>query len=209
MSTENPEALTPADLASLDWLERIAQHGVSAYGVASAALAEIRARRLYRGTHGSFEAYLRERWGIDPSQEGPCETLARVCKLTLATLDRDALAAVDIQLTVRKRPGAVGERDHPLRGVDAADDELVPRLRWLVSEASGTIGDLAHRLERRAPDIDDEARAQLREDLLVLEDELEAVKGLLLSPADWDARLRRLLEDEVPPYEDHPDPDDL
>jgi uncharacterized Zn finger protein len=182
MSNTDPEALTPADIASLEWLQQIAEHRVRSYGEASAALAEIRARRLYRGTHASFEAYLRERWGIEPSQGDPYETLARVCELTLATLDRDALAA---------------------------DEELIPRLRWLVREATGTIGDLAHRLERRASDIDDEARAQLREDLDVLEDELEAVRALLISPAGWDAQLTRLLEDEVPPLEDHTDPEDL
>lgn len=145
----------------------------------------------------------------NPDDLDPCEALARLCKLTLATLDRDALAAVDIQLTVRKRPGAALEPDQPDRGVLPADDELVPRLRWLVGEAAGTIGDLAHRLELRAAEIDDDARAQLRHDLLMLDDELEAVKALLVAPSDWDDELRRMLGDEVPPFEDHADPEDL
>jgi hypothetical protein len=209
MSSHQPTELSAAELADLDRLEAITLDGLGAHEEASAALAQIRARRLYRGTHGSFEDYVRERFNVSSSQGGPYEILARLCELTLTTLDRDALAAVDIQLTVRKRPGAVGEPKQPRLGVNATDDELVPRLRWLVSDAAGTIGDLAHRLERRATEIDDQARAELRKDLVILEDELEAVRGLLMSPADWDAKLRRLLEDEVPPFEDHTDPEDL
>jgi hypothetical protein len=62
-------------------------------------------------------------------------------------------------------------------------------------------------LERRATDIDDGARAQLRDDVLVLDDELAALKALLLA-IDWDSELARLLRDELPPLDPDSDPED-
>jgi hypothetical protein len=80
-------------------------------------------------------------------------------------------------------------------------EELLPTLRWLLTKASGTIGLIAYKLERRAADIDDGARAQLRDDVLVLEDELITVKALLAELIDWDLEFGRLLDDELPPFD--------
>jgi hypothetical protein len=52
---------------------------------------------------------------------------------------------------------------------DSSDDKLIPTLRWLLTDATGTIGEVAHELESRAAEIDDSARAQLRDDVLVLD----------------------------------------
>jgi len=86
-------------------------------------------------------------------------------------------------------------------------NELLPALRWLLTHASGTIGEVVHQLESRAADIDDGARAQLRDDVHVVDGELAVVKALLLELIDWDSELRRLLEDELPPLGTDTDPD--
>jgi hypothetical protein len=52
-------------------------------------------------------------------------------------------------------------------------------------------------LETRAAEIDDDARAQLGDDVLVRDGELAVVKALLLELIDWDSGLARLLNDEL------------
>lgn len=208
MSSRNHNDLTPAEISDLDDLETTLRHGLAEYEEVGDALAEIRDRRLYRATHDSFEDYLRERWDIAASG-GASQILARVCELTLAALDSEELAGVDVQLTVRKRRNIADEQDQPTVSVNLEDDELIPRLRWLMAQATGTIGELAYGLERSAADLDDKRRAQLRDDLLVLDEELAIAKALLIAPENWDGELQRLLEGEIPPFEDPTDHDDL
>jgi hypothetical protein len=86
-------------------------------------------------------------------------------------------------------------------------DDLVPTLRWLLTHATGTIGRVAHQLERRAVDIDDADRDQLRDDVLVLDDELTTLKALLLGLIDWNSEFERLLKDELPPLDRDTDPE--
>jgi hypothetical protein len=45
-------------------LEQIVERGLLTFREVGAALLEIRERRLYRGTHATFEGYCRERWLI-------------------------------------------------------------------------------------------------------------------------------------------------
>ena len=71
---------------------------------------------------------------------------------------------------------------------------------WLLNHSNGTIADVAHHLETRAADLDDDARELLREDVLALDEELATVKALL-APVDWDAEHGRLLAGEIPPIE--------
>jgi hypothetical protein len=203
MSSINPEdrtdpepELTPADIENLDRLEvQVAD-----------ALDEIRERRLYRDRHRSFETYLRERWGVaNRDEREPCEALARACEQTLSTLAGDEPVGIEIRLAVRKE----GESSFDLsNAAEPTSDELVPTLRWLLSQAGGTIGEVAHHLESNAADVDDAARAQLRDDVLVVDGELAVVKALLVEFIDWDAELRRLLRDELPPLDADSDPDD-
>ena len=223
--------LTPAEIENLDRLEDRAQRGLATYVEVGDALAEIRDKHLYRGSHPSFETYVRERWGVDvpngdpPSQvaarpEGaatalakrePCaelqdrpyEALARACEQTLSALAGDDATGIEIKLAIRKpgdrRPREDGRSVGLWNAGEPAGLERVPMLRWLLSQAGGTIGDVAHQLESHAAEIDDRARAQLRDDVLVLDGELAVIKALLVEVLDWDSELSRLLEDELPP----------
>jgi hypothetical protein len=94
------------------------------------------------------------------------------------------------------------------RAGEHTGEELLPMLRWRVSQAIGTIAEVAHLLESRASDVDDGARNHLRDDILVLDDELETLTALLAEPVDWDSGFTRLLEGELPPLDAAADPDD-
>lgn len=145
----------------------------------------------------------------------PCEALARACEETLSALARNEQMNIEIRLAVRHQeaPGVDTEEAtlDPSEIDDPVGPELLRRLRWLLTEATGTIGLVGYQLETRAADIDDGARAQLRDDVLVLDDELATVKALLLEIIDWDSELGRLLKDDLPPFDtdvDNHDADD-
>jgi hypothetical protein len=119
---------------------------------------------------------------------------------------------IEIRLAVRKpgdpdAPAAGGQRWDPWEVSETMGDDLVPTLRWLLTHATGTIGRVAHQLERRAVDIDDADRDQLRDDVLVLDDELTTLKALLLGLIDWNSEFERLLKDELPPLDRDTDPE--
>ena len=147
-----------------------------------------------------------------PLSEKPCEALARACEQTLSALDGDDRLSIEIRLAVRNQrdPGAPADAQSlDLSEVTGSTaDELLPTLRWLLPQAAGTIGEVSHQLESRAADIDDSARTQLRDDVLVLEGELAVVKALLIELHDWDSELRRLLEGELPSFDSDMDPED-
>jgi hypothetical protein len=223
-STDPENNLTPTELENLNVLEAVAQHGLGRYVQVAKALTEIRDQRLYRDSHDSFEAYVRDRWGVDISHEQPlsdravpadtdepCKALARACQQTLSAIGDDERMAIEIRLAVRKPGDPEASTDqanwNPWRVAEAMGDELVPTLRWLLTQASGTVGRVAHQLEHRATDIDDVARLKLRDDVLVLDDELAALKALLLA-IDWDSELGHLLRGELPPFDSDGDPGD-
>jgi len=221
MSSIDPEdRITPAEIEVLDQLEAIVQPGLGTYVDVGDALAEIRDRHLYRDSHPSFESYVRERWGVDvPSgsslpqtADTPCEALAKACEETLSALDHDDRAAIDIRLAVRKQGDVGASTDgqswDPWEVADAIGEELLPTLRWLLTQASGTIGRVAHQLEHRAAEIDDSAREQLRDDVMAVDDELATVEALLIPLNDWDSELERLLNGELPPFAADKDPQD-
>lgn len=180
MSTSNPEN-TPsgADVEHLNKLEAIVQRGLDTEFDVGHALAEISDTSLYRGTHQTFEAYLRDRWGMSRSRGGGREQPA--------------------ELKPESWP-------HPWRPAELEAGELLRRLRWLLNQASGTVANIAHQVETCAAALDDDAREQLLDDVLVLDEELATLKALLVAPVDWDAEYGRLLAGEIGPYE--PDPDD-
>lgn len=236
----NPESeLTAAELGNLDRLEAIAHHGLRTYVQVGGALAEIRDRHLYRETHPSFEAYLRDRWAVNVPQgelsssttglsdaeaasigelESPaallhtqCEALARACEETLTALAGHDRVRIDIHVDVGAQDPDATADGVAFDRVDIANPiggGLLARLRWLLSEASGTVGLIAYQLESHAADLDDVARVQLQDDVLVLDDELATVKTLLLEPIDWDSELGRLVEEELPPLDSDADPDE-
>jgi hypothetical protein len=153
-----------------------------------------------------------ERQPLTAVRNKPCEALARACEQTLSALAGDESVAIEVRLAVRKHgdPRALtdGRSLEPWAVAKLIDDELVPTLRWLLTQASGTIAEVGHQLEGRAADIDDVARAQLRDDVLLLDDELAAVKALLVGLIDWDSELERLLNDKLPPPGTDSDPED-
>jgi hypothetical protein len=102
-----------------------------------------------------------------------------------------------------RTPATCRALEEPAAAARAGD--LVPRLRWLLTESAGTTANVAHLLETSAAEVDDNARAQLYEDVSVLEEELATVKALLGNYVDWDAEVKRLLGGEVPPLPGHED----
>lgn len=142
----------------------------------------------------------------------PCEALAKACEQTLSALAGDGdRIGIEVRLAIRKQgdPGAPadGKSWDPWQ-IEPTGGELLATLRWLLTQASGTVGEVAHELESRAADIDDHARAQLGDDVLVLEGELAVVKALLVEDVDWDSEFRRLLEGKLPPLDGEADSDD-
>lgn len=241
MSSTNPDnTLTSAEVEQLDTLEAIVQRGLDADLQLGNALAEISDASLYRGTHQTFEAYLRDRWGIsrapdnqliqaaeltDPSSteadlpapatepkerplapvhgQGP-EALANLWEQAFQELSDDDATAVEVRLTIHTRGHSAGVNSArwpiPRRPGESEVGKLVSWLGWLLNHSNGTIADVAHHLETRAADLDDDARELLHEDVLALDEELATVKALL-APVDWDAEHGRLLAGEIPPIE--------
>ena len=116
-------------------------------------------------------------------------------------LSDDGVTAADIRVTVHRReqPTELNpRRPRPRPPIDLEAGELLARLGWLLTHSSGTIADVAHHLETRAADLDDDARERLRDDLLALHEEL-APLTTLLEPVDWDAEHRRLLAGLIHP----------
>jgi hypothetical protein len=70
MSSTNPDNLpTRTEVEQLNKLEAIVQRGLDTDLELGNALAEISDASLYRGTHQTFEAYLRDRWDIRRSPD--------------------------------------------------------------------------------------------------------------------------------------------
>lgn len=59
------EPLSATETAELANAERVIALGLATFVQVGDALATIRDERLYRSSHGTFEAYARERWGME------------------------------------------------------------------------------------------------------------------------------------------------
>lgn len=211
-NTSHDHPLTTAEVEHLTQLESIVQRGLDIDGEVGSALADISDARLYRGTHETFEAYLRERWGV----ARPHALALTQSPEPMNAWDRarhvfgdDDVSAVDIRITVHRQTAPSEVEPEPLSNpwtVTQSDAvKLRAQLRWLMTQSSGTIADVAHQLETYGTDVDDSTREQLRDDVLVLDEELATVKMLLLGPVDWDAEHGRLLAGEVPPFDEDND----
>lgn len=134
--------------------------------------------------------------------------LANVWEQIRHAFTGDGVTAADIRVTVQRReqPAELKAELRPTLGPpgDLEAGELLARLGWLLTHASGKIADVAHHLETRAADLDDDAREQLRDDLLALHEELAPLTALL-EPVDWDAEHSRLLAGEIPPFQHYAD----
>jgi hypothetical protein len=203
-SIDPDNSLNSTEKENLDRFEATAERGLRTYADVAGALAEIRDAALYRGTHRTFEAYLSERWGID----GPCssplrdapevpEALAKLCRDIRAALGPE-LTVADIRLTLDKLPIrtelAPEPAPKPSLPPDLVNGRLLLQLRWLLAQSSGTIADVAYQLETFPFDLDEDARDQLRDDVLLIEEEL-ALLRVLVGSIDWDAELERMLRE--------------
>jgi hypothetical protein len=65
-----PDSLTSVEVIRLAELEATVEKHIGGFREAGTALAEIRASRLYRMTHDTFDAYLSGVWGIKKSSRG-------------------------------------------------------------------------------------------------------------------------------------------
>jgi ParB family chromosome partitioning protein len=63
MTEQQVMTLTVTETTQLAELEAVVERGLATFVDVGNALAAIRAARLYRATHGTFEDYCRERWG--------------------------------------------------------------------------------------------------------------------------------------------------
>lgn len=61
-SGKDATPMSDEEFARMVKLEAIIERGVEAYKAVGDALLEIRDRQLYRATHGTFDAYCKERW---------------------------------------------------------------------------------------------------------------------------------------------------
>jgi len=201
-------SLNRTEIESLQRLEAVAQRGLGTYTDVGEALAEIRDAQLYRGTHPTFEAYLSDRWGISDAlsvRGDGTDAVAKVCRQVLRALGSSELTGADIHLTLHTRPTQIelpaeAEQD-PAPSPDLVSDRLLVQLRWLLTQSAGTIADVAYQLETHPFDVDERTRDQLRDDVLVIEDELATLK-MFLAFVDWDAELGRLLGGEDSPPTD-------
>jgi hypothetical protein len=249
MSSSNYEnSRSSAEVEHLTMLEAIVRRGLDADLEVGNALAEINDTWLYRATHDTFDAYVRDRWGMSPtlaheliqaaeaaappstvvdsaapamrSQAGPLapvrrdgtDRLAKVWEKARHEFGGDDVSAVEIHLTIHKRQQPPAPKPNPWPSHQAPNqsmaDEPLRRLRWLMAEASGTIANIAHQLETHASKLDDYAREQLLDDVLVLDEDLDVLRGLLPATVDWDAAHGRLIAGEIPPFDDESDDED-
>lgn len=84
------DIITGAEARRLEALEATIERGLNTFVEVGAALLEIRDSRLYRTTHGTFEDYCRERWGMVASRArqliAAAETVQNLQSVTTVTL---------------------------------------------------------------------------------------------------------------------------
>lgn len=148
--------------------------------------------------------------GKDPDRpalpEERAEALAEVCEALLRQFDDDQAGAAEIRLFVHKRDElpdehASGPRLDSRSALEAEPEELAWRLRQLLASSGDAIADVAEALEKRPEDVNEKGRELLRDEVRAVEVELAVLKTLLSDQVDWDGECRRLLADEVAPFE--------
>ena len=155
----------------------------------------------------TFEAYLRARWGVDkatPVRSDGSEAIAKVYQQVLRALGSSEVTVADLRLTLHKVPTRSEPPAAPAPKPTPSAEPLsgtLPQLRWLLTQSAGTVADVAHQLETHPFEVDDGGREQLRDDVLVIEEELATLKRLLAF-VDWDAELQDLLGENSPPDTD-------
>ena len=69
------------DKERLAHCERVIERGINTFVTVGAALSEIPENALYRSTHGSFGAYIRERWDMSRQRAHQLETASVISRL--------------------------------------------------------------------------------------------------------------------------------
>lgn len=117
-------ALESVEHERLAHLEAVIGRGLDTFMEVGTALGEIRDARFYRFTHGTFEDYVRERWGMSRPRAYQLIDAATVHRIVSTTVDTPVLPS------------------------EAVAREMAPMLR----EAAGSIPDVWQESARRAGD---------------------------------------------------------
>ncbi|HEY2652139.1 MAG TPA: hypothetical protein VGI50_09475 [Solirubrobacteraceae bacterium] len=145
---------------------------------------------------------------LAPDRHGGPDSLTNVWEQAGHAFGDDDVTPRDIRVTVDRcdQPAEVKPepRPNPRPPGESEAGKLLARLGRLLTRSSGRIADVAHHLETRGVELDDDAREELRDDGLALHEELATLRALF-EPVDWDAEHGRLLADEIPPFQDDPD----
>ena len=117
----NSADLTDVETDRLDELEHVVARGLQTFVEVGQALGEIRDRRLYRATHGTFDNYCRERWGFVASRARQLIAAAEtVTAVTAAGLPAPSTEAVTREMApLRSEPERL--REVWAEAVDGAD----------------------------------------------------------------------------------------
>jgi hypothetical protein len=178
------------------------------------ALADIRDPRLRADVQRLIDTYWTRKTPERPRlPEERSEALATLCEALLRQFDNDQAGAAEIRLVVHKRNAMASESasdpgPDSRSAVDAEEAQLAWELRQLLASSGGAIADVAHALEERRDDVDRDTRKLLQDEVRTIEVDIAALKTILSDPVDWDWECKRLLADEVPPFEDCPVDDD-
>lgn len=172
-------------------LEAVVERGMQTFVEVGSALMEIRDERLYRETHGTFERYLAERWGLSRAHGYRMIEAAHVAELVSPTGDippNERQARELVPLLHDADETAVVEVWNELR--DRFGEQVTAdRIRRLVTR----------RLERVEREQDSSQRAALVPARVVYGDvEIQHADFRSLAP-DLDGRVDAIVTD--PPYE--------
>lgn len=89
--------LSPEETERLGKLEQVVEAGFRSFLAAGEALAEINAERLYRQGHPSFDAYLRERWGIGRARAYQLIGFAQTVREMSTTVDTEGMIEAQVR----------------------------------------------------------------------------------------------------------------
>jgi hypothetical protein len=146
--------LSPADRKNLSRFEDVISKGLDRAKAGlidvGTALARIREGRLYRGTHGDFDSYVRERWGF--SRQRAHQLIEAVTLSTVVDNERQARELLGLTQEDAQAVVAVAEVQGPLTA------ETIKTARQLLEDATAGLEGRDKR-EAQAKILRDEASA--------------------------------------------------
>jgi hypothetical protein len=144
-SLASPSALTAEETSRLRRLESIIAGGLEGFLQVGAALAEIRSRRLYRGTHARWEDYCLDKWRLSFSRCNQIIQTTAIYGNLLAAVPQDAellkqtnehllrpLSRLEPAAPIC-RPGSTtrGDTTRTRRMLDRRSEELANFCKWV------------------------------------------------------------------------------